>query len=104
MREYLSAYEVFRQMAYTENDSRQQFDIGSGAFAVDGLEAAMQDYTIYSWYCPNCSKLLSGQKNERNQIKAKCRRCGAEMVRMPKSRRIDVMYIYASLGEERIGG
>ena len=64
----------------------------------------MQDFTIYSWYCPNCSMKLSGRKNKGNQIRVKCMKCGAVMIRTPKGRRYDVIDIFASEGEERIGG
>ena len=64
----------------------------------------MQDYNVYSWYCPNCSLKLSGRRNAENLIRVRCARCGSEMIRKLKNRRCDVLYIYASEGEERIGG
>ena len=58
------------------------------------------DWTIYSWYCPNCRNAVAGLKNEKNQIKVKCDMCGSEMIRTIKGRRHDVIDIYASSVEE----
>lgn len=60
----------------------------------------LEDWTIYSWYCPNCKNEVAGLKNEKNQIKAKCEKCGAKMVRTLKGRRHDVIDIYAPDEEE----
>ena len=54
----------------------------------------MQDFTIYSWYCPNCQTKVTGPKSKRNQIRGKCRVCGAEMVRTIKGRRHELIDIY----------
>lgn len=32
----------------------------------------LEDWTIYSWYCPNCKNEVAGLKNEKNQIKVMC--------------------------------
>ena len=61
----------------------------------------MLDWIIYSWYCPNCKEEVAGLKNKKNQIKVKCSRCGAEMIRTVAGRRHDVIDIYAPNGEER---
>ena len=61
------------------------------------------DWRIYTWYCPNCKEEVAGQKNKKNQIKVKCSRCGAEMIRTVVGRRHDVNDIYAPNGEERKG-
>ncbi len=37
----------------------------------------LEDWTIYSWYCPNCKNEVAGLKNEKNQIKVMCNNCGA---------------------------
>ena len=31
----------------------------------------LQDWTIYSWYCPNCKTEVCGLKNKKDQIKSK---------------------------------
>ena len=55
---------------------------------------------IYSWYCPNCRNMVGGLKNEKNQIRVKCEKCRSEMIRTIKSRRHDVIHVYAATGEE----
>ena len=52
------------------------------------------DWRIYTWYCPNCKEEVAGLKNKKNQIKVKCSRCGAEMIRTVVGRRHDVIDIY----------
>lgn len=59
------------------------------------------DWRIYTWYCPNCKEEVAGLKNKKNQIKVKCSRCGAEMIRTVVGRRHDVIDIYALNGEDR---
>jgi predicted nucleic acid-binding Zn ribbon protein len=63
----------------------------------------LEDWTIYSWYCPNCKNEVAGLKNKNNQIRVKCDKCGAEMIRTLKGRRHDVIHIYAPDGEGRHG-
>ncbi len=70
----------------TENDS-YNYEIGR--------HAKLVDWTVYSWFCPNCKGAVAGMKNDKNQIKVKCNVCGAEMIRTVKSRRRDVIEIYA---------
>ena len=65
-----------------------------------GKEVALVDWTIYSWYCPNCRNGVAGLKNEKNQIKVKCEVCGVEMVRTVKSRRHDTIDVFAATGDE----
>jgi len=60
----------------------------------------LEDWTIYSWYCPNCKEEVAGLKNKKNQIRVKCSRCGAEMIRTIKGRRHDVIDIYAPSSEQ----
>ena len=60
----------------------------------------MLDWIIYSWYCPNCKEEVAGLKDKKNQIKVKCSRCGAEMIRTIVGRRHDVIDIYAPDGEQ----
>ncbi len=62
----------------------------------------LEDWTIYSWYCPNCKNEVAGLKNDKNQIRVKCGRCGVEMVRTVKGRRHDVIDLYAPEGQERL--
>ncbi len=59
------------------------------------------DWTIYSWYCPNCKNEVAGLKNEKNQIKVTCNHCGITMVRTLCSRRHDMINIFLPKGEER---
>ena len=59
------------------------------------------DWRIYTWYCPNCKEEVAGLKNKKNQIKVKCSRCGAEMIRTVVGRRHDEIDISAPNGEER---
>lgn len=61
----------------------------------------LEDWTIYSWYCPNCRNEVAGLKNSKNQIRVKCKTCGSEMVRTIVGRRHDVIDIYAPSGQER---
>lgn len=58
----------------------------------------LEDWTIYSWFCPNCQEEVAGLKNKKNQIRVTCRACGAEMVRTIMGRRHDVIHIYAPPG------
>ena len=53
----------------------------------------LEDWTIYSWYCPNCKAEVAGLKNSKNQIRVRCSKCGAEMIRTIESRRHDVIDI-----------
>ena len=62
--------------------------------------AMLEDWTIYSWYCPNCRNEVAGLKNSKNQIRVKCKACGSEMVRTIVGRRHDVIDIYAPSGQE----
>ena len=60
----------------------------------------LEDWTIYSWYSPNCKKEVAGEKKKKNQIRVRCSKCGAEMVRTVVGRRHDVIDIYAPTGME----
>lgn len=60
------------------------------------------DWTIYSWYCPNCKNKVSGLKNSKNQIRATCDQCGVEMVRKIVGRKHDVINMYAPVGMEHL--
>ena len=54
-----------------------------------------EDWTIYSWYCPNCNTEVCGIKDKKNQIKTKRERCGVQMVRKFIGRRHQQIDIYA---------
>ena len=60
----------------------------------------LEDWTIYSWYCPNCKTQVAGLKNKKNQIRVICTKCSAEMVRTVVGRRHDVIDIYEPIGME----
>ena len=62
--------------------------------------AMLEDWTIYSWYCPNCKTQVAGLKNKKNQIRVICTKCSAEMVRTVVGRRHDVIDMYAPSGME----
>ncbi len=62
----------------------------------------LQDWRIYSWYCPNCNTEVSGIKDKKNQIKAECPVCGVEMVRTKIGRRHLKIDIYTPQDEEDI--
>ena len=32
----------------------------------------LEDWTIYSWYCPNCKNEVAGLKDKKNQIRVRC--------------------------------
>ena len=64
----------------------------------------LEDWTIYSWYCPNCKTQVAGLKNKKNQIRVICTKCGVEMVRTVVSRRHDVIDMYAPSGMEAASG
>ena len=63
----------------------------------------LQDWTIYSWYCPNCNKEVCGIKDKKDQIKTKCERCGVHMVRKNIGRRHQQIDIYAPDYDESKG-
>ena len=51
----------------------------------------LEDWTIYSWYCPNCKTQVAGLKNKKNQIKYIAKHG------MPKMRFHDLRHSCASL-------
>lgn len=75
-------------------------DIGCGMYTAELGMAMLEDWTIYSWYCPNCKTQVAGLKNKKNQIRVICTKCSAEMVRTVVGRRHDVIDIYAPIGME----
>ena len=59
----------------------------------------LEDWTIYSWYCPNCKKEVAGFRNKKKQIRVKCAACRVEMIRRIVGRHHDVIDIYFPTGE-----
>ena len=55
----------------------------------------LEDWTIYSWYCPNCKTQVAGLKNKKNQIIVIFTNFFVEMVRTVVSRRHDVIDMFA---------
>jgi len=53
------------------------------------------EWRVFKWYCSNCGHIVQGLKNKEGKIKVECDRCHAAMVRVPKSRRKDVIYLTA---------
>ena len=51
--------------------------------------------TAFPWHCPNCGAMVVGYRDERGVCKVTCRNCQTVMVRITKSRRSDVMNIFA---------
>ena len=60
------------------------------------------NWTIYSWYCPNCKNEVAGMKNKKNEIRVTCSSCGTRMIRTIKGRRHDVISLFAPAGQGRI--
>ena len=58
------------------------------------VQEKQEQWTSYSWYCPNCGTLVTGYRNEQGSVKAQCRKCRSFMVRTMKSRRCDTITIY----------
>ena len=57
------------------------------------------DWRIYTWYCPNCKEEVAGLKNKKNQIKVKCSRCGAEMIRLYIFHMVDAMLLVGDVAD-----
>lgn len=55
----------------------------------------------FSWYCSNCGAIVTGYKNQNNDIKVQCSRCQVVMVRRFKSRKHDTIDLFAPEGQER---
>ena len=62
---------------------------------VCGLKDKKDQIKAKSWYCPNCKTEVCGLKNKKDQIKAKCEMCGVQMVRKSIGRRHLQIDIYA---------
>lgn len=60
------------------------------------------EWQVFKWYCPNCGYVVQGLKNKEGTIKVECSRCRAAMVRVPKSRRKDVIYLTAPYNHTHI--
>ena len=55
----------------------------------------------FSWHCSNCGAIVTGYKNQNNDIKVQCSRCQVVMVRRFKSRKHDTIDLFAPEGQER---
>lgn len=53
----------------------------------------------YRCYCPNCSTLVVGYKNELGTCRISCPVCEVKIVRKPMGRRHDRIDIYAPEGQ-----
>ena len=61
-----------------------------------------QEWIPFSWYCPNCGKIVTGYRNAGGHIKVQCMKCHAVMVRRIMGRRHDTLDIYAPEGQEHL--
>lgn len=46
----------------------------------------MTNWKPFSWYCPNCGKLVTGYMNSEGNIKLECPHCKVVMIRKIKRR------------------
>ena len=59
----------------------------------------IDDWVVYSWFCPNCKSEVAGIKNAKNVIKVTCKRCRTKMTRTILSRTHDHIDLYAPKGQ-----
>lgn len=62
----------------------------------------IDDWVVYSWYCPNCKSEVAGIKNEKNEIKVTCQRCKTKMTRTILSRTHDLLDLHAPKGQGNV--
>lgn len=62
-----------------------------------------EEWTPFSWHCPNCGAIVTGYKNKKGSVKVECKRCRATMVRTPKDKKHDCIDIFAPKGQVRRG-
>ena len=55
----------------------------------------MDNWSIFTIYCPNCGMSLSGAKDRHGKVRYRCPKCGVEMIRTSKGRRHDTLEVYA---------
>lgn len=60
------------------------------------------DSQVYVMHCPNCQAVICGTRGEDGRIRSRCTSCGTLTVRTIKSRRHDVLDIYAPEGYENL--
>ncbi|MCC8081456.1 MAG: hypothetical protein LUI14_11415 [Lachnospiraceae bacterium] len=56
------------------------------------------DWSSFSWYCPNCGGLVTGYKNREGFIKVECGTCHSIMVRRLKNHRHNNIDIFTPIG------
>ncbi|MBE6984559.1 MAG: hypothetical protein E7434_02880 [Ruminococcaceae bacterium] len=59
-------------------------------------------WVSFSWYCPNCGKIVVGYKDSNGTIKVQCRHCETTMIRRIKGRRHDTIDLYAPRNQEQL--
>lgn len=62
-------------------------------------DADSMQWRPYRCYCPNCSTLVVGYKNELGICRISCPVCEVKIVRKPMGRRHDRIDIYAPEGQ-----
>ncbi|MCD8009019.1 MAG: hypothetical protein LUF68_08860, partial [Clostridiales bacterium] len=55
-----------------------------------------EEWTPFSWHCPNCGALVTGYKGSDGAISVECSRCRIVMVRRLRSKQHDRIDLYAS--------
>lgn len=59
----------------------------------------MEDWTPLPMHCNNCGYLNYGLQNKEGKIKYECKRCRLTYVRTIKTRRYQIVELYAPKGE-----
>lgn len=61
-----------------------------------------EEWTPFSWHCPNCGKIVSGYRGTDGRIKVQCINCRVVMSRKIMGRRHDTIDLYAPEGQEHV--
>ena len=61
-----------------------------------------EQWVSFSWYCPNCGKIVVGYKGSDGTIKVLCKCCGTTMIRRIRGRRHDTIDLYAPQNQEQL--
>lgn len=61
-----------------------------------------EKWVSFSWYCPNCGKIVVGYKDSDETIKVQCKFCGTTMIRRIRGRRHDTIDLYAPQNQEQL--
>lgn len=61
-----------------------------------------EEWAPFSWYCVNCGNIVTGYRDCRGTIKVECKRCQTAMVRAIKTKKHDIINVYAPKGMEQI--